>query len=243
MVEVLHPSMPADIVEGKRLPGISPLEDRSWISVDEAYAEQVAYRRDLLDHKRDLVLQDSAPEAKPAIDEVFAEALTVMPDHGFQLNRTHILCPDGASIDRTEDRPLAVLGKCLQQDVCILIKQGDEHILAAAVLCFPASWTLSEKIGRPLTRIHVPVPEYDADVARRVQRLFDGVRVGAPLRRNNYLRYDNPDLFQPLSEADPLRQEPPSGHEAYLRAERQIIFRLPKTDAVVFSIHSYVVLA
>jgi hypothetical protein len=54
-------------------------------------------------------------------------------------------------------------------------RRGDEHVLTAAVLCFPASWHLADKIGRPLTTIHVPVKVYDETLARRVQRLFDGV--------------------------------------------------------------------
>ena len=59
------------------------------------------------------------------------------------------------------------------------------------------------------------------------------------------LSRDGPGLLlrDILSENDPQRQEPPSEQEPYIRAERQIIFRLPKSQAVVFSIHSYVVAA
>lgn len=243
MAEILHSSIPADIRPHRPLPGIAPLQGDAWFRVDEAYAEQMAYRRKLLQEQRALVLEDDAPYAQDAITEVFQAAQAFMPLLGFRLNGQMIICPDSVSVDFGGDSPLAVLGKTLQEDICILTKYGDEHILAAAVLCFPASWTLSEKIGRPLSTIHVPVPQYDTDVARRVQRLFDGVRVGMPLWRNNFLRYDDPELFQPLSEKDPQRQEPPSGQEPYVRAERQIIFRLPKTKAVVFSIHTYVAAA
>lgn len=113
-------------------------------------------------------------------------------------------------------------------------------MLVAAVLCFPASWRLDEKIGRPLTAIHAPVAVYDADVGRRVQRLFDAIRPGQPLWRANLLEYDDPALFQPRSAFDPPRRT--SGPEApYLRAERQCLLRLPRTGAVVFSIHTHVV--
>ena len=33
-------------------------------------------------------------------------------------------------------------------------------------MCFPAGWRLAEKAMRPLTAIHDPVPDYDADIAR-----------------------------------------------------------------------------
>ena len=119
-------------------------------------------------------------------------------------------------------------------------KQGDEHVLTAAVLCFPASWTLAEKAGQPLSRIHRPVGAYDVGVAQRVQRLFDGVQSGKPIWRNNYLHYNDPELYQPLSETDPARKEPWPAHAPYTRAERQCIVRLPETGAVLFSIHTYV---
>ena len=47
-----------------------------------------------------------------------------------------------------------------------------EHILTGAVLCFPSSWTLSEKLGKPLLRIHMPVASYDSQMGARVQRMF-----------------------------------------------------------------------
>ena len=105
-------------------------------------------------------------------------------------------------------------------------------------MTFPASWRLAEKIGQPLTAIHDPVSEYTPDIARRVQRLFDGVQVGRPLWRYNQLWYHDPALFQPRSSMEP-RSKPDSAAR-YFRTERQCVVRLPKTRAVVFSIHTWV---
>ena len=97
---------------------------------------------------------------------------------------------------------------------------------------------LAEKIGRPLTAIHAPVQPYDAQIARRVQRLFDLIRPEQPLFRMNALLYADPTLYQPKSEHD---QRPRSGTRPFLRAEKQSLLRLPMTGAVVFSIHTWVV--
>ncbi|MFU1608168.1 heme-dependent oxidative N-demethylase subunit alpha family protein, partial [Sulfitobacter pontiacus] len=43
-------------------------------------------------------------------------------------------------------------------------KRGDEHVLTAAALCFPANWPRRTR-EQPLTGIHTPVEEYDADIA------------------------------------------------------------------------------
>ncbi len=125
----------------------------------------------------------------------------------------------------------------MQEDFCILQKQGGEHVLTGALLCFPASWTLSEKFMQPLTMIHVPVDSYDDGMAKRVQRMFDMVRPEQPLWRANALFYVDPALYQPRS-IDDARER--GGQDApYIRSERQTILRLANTDAIVFSIHTY----
>ena len=100
------------------------------------------------------------------------------------------------------DQPLLTLGRLFQEDFCILEQTGPEHALTAAILCFPASWTLSQKLGRPMTEIHIPVESYTPDIARRVQRLFDAIRPDQPLWRANSLIYDDPTLHQPRLEGE-----------------------------------------
>ncbi len=82
------------------------------------------------------------------------------------------------------------------------------------------------------------IDEYDDNITRRVQRLFDGIQVGRPLVRFNALRYRDASLFQPRREGD--RRPRPLGDVEYVRSERQCLFRLPRTDAVVFAIHTTV---
>ncbi len=135
---------------------------------------------------------------------------------------------------------MGTLARLVQEDLCLMQRRGDEHVLAGAALCFPASWTLTEKLGRPMVSIHLPVEEYDATLARRVQRLLDGVRDGAPLWRSNALWYDDPALYQPRAENAPRPETPVAASFGYLRSERQCLVRLPQSNAVAFSIHTYV---
>jgi dimethylamine monooxygenase subunit A len=116
--------------------------------------------------------------------------------------------------------------------------QWHEHVLTGAILCFPASWTLAEKIGRSMLAIHAPVHDYDARIATSVQRMMRAIQPGAMLWRANALVYDDATLHQPRREGVP-RPLPVTG--LYLRSERQSFVRLPVTGAVVFAIHTYVV--
>lgn len=222
-----------------KLPGIAPCAAGDWLRVDEAYAAQMGVRLRLLSERRDDVLWMPQDALKPA-QEVLEEALTLLPNMGFEVSAESVLCPDGRVVDIDWSAPLALLGTLIQEDICLMEKRGEAHVLTGAVLCFPASWRLSEKAGKPLIAIHEPVEEYDEALAPRVQRLFDGVKAGRPLWRFNQLWYDDPTLYQPRPGS--ARRIAPSAKAApYLRAERQCLVRMPRTQAVVFSIHSYVV--
>lgn len=232
MPVILHPAIPDALTGNAALPGTRPCDPDDWLRVDEVYAAQMAYRAELLRERRAAVLYAPDDVHGPA-RELLDETLAILPAKGFTVTGDTVRCPDGRDVPVNRDNPLLTLGHLVQEDLCILEKRGGEHVLTGAVLCFPASWRLADKVGRPLTTIHDPVPAYDGNIAARVQRLFDGVQVGRPLWRFNRLRYSDPDLHQPMSR-DPDTQRP------YHRSERQCILRLPHTQAVVFTIHTYV---
>lgn len=232
------PRRPWLLPHAHRLPGTAPVAPDDWLWQLDSYPAQMAERERLLAERREAVLA-LAPGAEAAARELYDEALGLLKSRpGFTQEAGTMRCPDGRSVPLDRDAPLETLGRIVQEDLCLLVKPdgADEHLLAGAVLCFPASWTLAEKLGRPLGAIHTPVRAYDAVLAARVQRLLDGIRPGRPLSRCNALFYDDPALFQPRTESDP---RPAGGTEArFFRSERQCLLRLPETGAVVFSIHT-----
>lgn len=221
-----------------RLPGVVPLGDDDWLLQDEAYGPQMAERDRLIAAAPDLVYRQ-LPEGRAASDELYGLILSrLAAKPGFRITAQTALRPDGVTVPLDPSEPLKTLGRLVQEDLCLMQKSGDEHRLTGAVLCFPASWHLDEKIGRALIGIHRPVASYDANLAPRVQRMFDVIRPDAGLWRMNALVYRDPTLHQPRREADP-RIDRRGG--SYLRAERQCFVRLPQSQAVLFSIHTYVV--
>ncbi|MCD1624445.1 DUF3445 domain-containing protein [Seohaeicola saemankumensis] len=239
MTAILQTSLGYDPTRHRPLPSTAPMKPADWIIVDDAHAAQMAERARLLENLRDNVLAMDE-SARPAAEELLQAVLDVLagrPDH--RVTQESVLRPDGVTVTLGRHDPMATLGHLVQQDLCLMEKHGNEHVLTAAVLCFPASWTLEEKFLRPLTGIHVPVDEYDDTMARRVQRLFDGVQVGRPIWRFNALWYADPVLHQPRRENE-RRPERHAVEARYLRTERQSILRLPKTGAVVFGIHTSV---
>ena len=237
---VLHtrlPSAPWMVPAQRRLPGIQPFDMADWLTPDEAYAGQMAARDRLIADRRAEVHAE-LHGARDAAAETLETVLAHLPP-GFARHGETVTRPDGVTVDLAADTPLVTAGRLVQDDLCIMEQPGGatEHVLTAAILCFPASWTLAEKIGRPLTAIHTPVSQYTDDVAARVQRLFDAIRPGRPLWRQNVLFHATPELFNPRPEAEPRR--PPSGTPDFVRSERQVLIRLPQSGAVVFSIRTY----
>lgn len=223
----------------QRLPSMQPVASGALLTVDGAYSAQLAEKARLIAADRGRVMA-ALPGAEAALDELLAAVLAALagrPD--FEVAGDRVRRPDGETVVVDRADPLPSLSRLVQEDFCLLKKQGEEHVLTAALLCFPAAWTLAEKIGRPLTGIHVPVAPYTEDIAKRVQRLFDGVQPGRALWRANLLRYDDFALYQPYTEAQKRKVGAPDS--PFERSERQTVFRLPESGAVVFAIHTTVV--
>lgn len=221
-----------------RLPGVNPLKLSDWLFSDDVFEKQMAYRDYLVSCKREQVFRTIAGS-----EAACAELLEVMSNHlltyGYRKSSKGIIRPDQVEISLGQDHPLIEAGRLTQHDLCIMEEDGDEHVLSAACLCFPSSWSLDEKIGKPLIKIHEPVPSYDDQIAKRVQRLFDAIRVGQPMYRVNTLIYSDPNLHQPRTMS--ARRKVSKVSKLWLRSEFQSLIRLPITKAVIFCIHNTIV--
>jgi len=222
-----------------RLPGLQPVAEGDWLRADDAYAGQMAYRDRLLKERRDEVVRRSGGpvEAEAVLLEQVIAAVLALP--GFARVEGGIKRPDGVVIDpEREDSPIIAAARLAQEDFLILEQTGDGHVLTSAVLCFPASWSLHQKIGRNMLRIHQPVERYDDNIARRVNRVMDVLQQGNAVWRANVLCYNDPELHQPRLEHERRPFDP--ALPTWVRVERQTLKRLTDT-ATVFAIHTYVV--
>ena len=236
---IFQKTIPYDPRVHRKLPGIQPLNEAPWLMVDDAYAAQMAERDRLIAETPDVVIaRVDGFEAEE--QELFDAVLNNLPE-GFQRNDDTVTRPDDVTITLDRSAPIRTLGQIVQEDLCLLTKPegAEEHILISAVLCFPARWSIRAKIGKPLIPIHAPVAEYDGDIAKRVQRLFDGIQPGRPIWRYNKLWDEDPTLHQPI----PSKEHPKWVRESapFLRSERQCLIRLPETRAILFSIHTFVI--
>jgi dimethylamine monooxygenase subunit A len=216
-----------------RLPGTEPVSFSEWFVRDEAHEGQMALRDRLIAGRPKAVLAGDIAGA--AARELLG---LVLEGSGLPVAEGAAERADGARVP-LDGPPLAVAGRLVQEDLLLLERaEGEaEHRLVAGCLCFPAQWTLAEKLGAGLGRIHAPVAAYDAGLARRVQRMLDGLAPLTPLKRANVALHDCAALFAPLRED----AERPQAGGRYLRVERQCLVKLPATRAVAFTIHTSLV--
>lgn len=208
-----------------RNPGVAPLDPAEWTVRHADFQAQMVRRRQILRDHADVVIA-ARSEAEPAELELLSMINAHLGDGPRALTLKERFCP------------LTALGRLVAEDFCILLpdQASGEYRLAAAILCFPSRWLLSEKMGRPLTVIHDPVPDYDDSLARRVNRLFAALRPGRPLVRVNWTVHPTAELFLPLGLSDKQMMVSEPGGTLYLRTERQTLVRLPQSGAVVFGI-------
>lgn len=221
-----------------RLPGLKPVPLDDWLWRDDMFLRQMARRDELLKTARDEVYQisDNALAGAKELLDLLIEELSAQA--GYTLNGETMIRPDGIEVALNHDEPLLTAARLVQEDLLLLRKSDEAYRLAGGVLCFPAFWSLREKVVRTIFDMHAPVAEYGVGLNRRVERILDSLQPGQILMRANRLVYSDPDLHQPAREGS--KRHVDSTSQLYVRVERQTLRRLPKTEAIVFAIHTFV---
>lgn len=225
--------------------GVKPLGPAEWIDVDAhlpAFLDEKA--RVNAAHPAEVFLAE--PGTETAQTEVLALLAAHLPQRFPDVYRRSgeaiEIVPAGRSValDAPGLAPLQVAARLVQEDLVLLRKGEAGWRLAAASLCFPSSWALREKFGRPMHEIHRPVPGFGEGTrnAQLIERMFDHLRPEMPVLRWNWSLYGDDALFHPES-ADPSARRFGAGVRAenvFLRVERQTLRRLPQSGDILFTI-------
>jgi hypothetical protein len=136
-----------------------------------------------------------------------------------------------------EENSLPALGRAWEPDFVLLSLTGDHGpIVEGGSVCFPTSWALREKLGRSLMETHGPVPRLNAELATRISTALRKLAPGASWERDNWGLVRTPDLNRHPSLNRPRLDATVTPDEVWLRAEHQLLFRLPQTGGILFGI-------
>ena len=205
--------------------GLRPLAPQNWLEVDERRDEELALKASLLESRYGDVV-GLTDEATSASHELFDNVSGFLREHHPELSWSVA----------ANEHPLVAASRVVQEDLCVMAR-SDEWRLVGACVCFPSRWHLADKIGTTLDEIHGPVPLYDQTLAAPTRAVFDRLTPARSFWRLNWTLLDSPDLFQPVA----ARVAGATAiDEWYFRVERQTIRRLPISDAIIFTIRTYV---
>ncbi|KPV44539.1 hypothetical protein AN477_05900 [Alicyclobacillus ferrooxydans] len=239
---------------------LRPLDTNVSIQVTHEYTEEVGLKRSLLKQhpercfREEIHTRDAQWEV---LNYVLHQLSQVYPEH-FRLRQegdnwifentllgeeVHFRDLDNDSLSCA---PLDFAGRQVQEDLILLTQYDDKLVLEAGQLCFPGNWSLYFDFGMPFMDIHTPVPGLiDDGLAAKIERFLMRVESGKPWTRLNWSLNAGRRLdtsAETFDEWGPYRYrvtEDNVGHLVHLRVEEQNLMRMPRSNSLLFTIHTY----
>ncbi|MBO6718630.1 MAG: DUF3445 domain-containing protein [Rhizobiaceae bacterium] len=233
--------------------GLKPIEPGEWIEIDDALPAYLAEKRRLYAERPDAVFV-AEPDTVESQQEVLDALTAFLPERypGIYQHDQAIMriagTPEPVVLDGKPDAPLVTASLLVQEDLVLMRRGDDGWRLTAASVCFPSSWTLTEKFTRPLEQIHKPVPGFGPDtrMATVIRRIFDNLQPGHPVARHNWALATDDHLYHPANEVQKTGGTPPdvprfgSLASTFVRVERQTLTRMPVSGDILFTIRIHV---
>ncbi|MBZ9964441.1 heme-dependent oxidative N-demethylase family protein [Mesorhizobium sp. BR1-1-2] len=230
--------------------GLKPLALADWIEVDEHLLPFLAEKRRLYAEMPGTVFveEDGTRDAqREVLDLLEAHLPQVFPEtHRCASGGVEVIGAAGNPEGGFAKPPLVAASLLVQEDLILMRRGDDGWRLAAGSLCFPSSWSLLEKFGKPLQHIHAPVPGFGPGTrpAELINRMFDGLQ-GQAVERYNWSIQSGGALYHPLSNVERIERAAsrPSrfadgdiNAHAFIRVERQTLRKLPVSGDILFTI-------
>lgn len=142
--------------------------------------------------------------------------------------------------------PFEYITRQAQGDFVIMDQRDNSLYADSGMVTSQADWSLSFDIGMSFMEWHAPVPlAHDMGIFERALKYLLMLQQGRPVRRLNWTMTINPRLdtspeTYPEWGRDRASLTPENvGRLLHLRVELQALFRLPRSNAMLFSIRCY----
>ncbi|MBD8577128.1 DUF3445 domain-containing protein [Pseudomonas syringae] len=229
--------------------------------IDEHYLSETAERARVLarDPGRCLVMPHMTPAAWDMVQVLMEHLSTDYPQH-FRLQR------DGTAwhwqnlamgIDQhftfgnaqtLPCEPLEYITRQVQGDFAVLDQRDGDLFMDAGMVTCPADWSLRFDAGMSFKQWHAPVPmAHQMGIFDRALKYLLNVQVGQPVRRLNWTltlnpRLDSsPETFHEWGSDRGKVTAENVGRLVHLRVELQLMMRLPRSNALMFGIRTYLI--
>jgi dimethylamine monooxygenase subunit A len=237
---------------------LKPLEPPWCIHLTDAYFDEVAEKRRLLAAHPERcfhALPGTLAAQWEVVDTVVHQLVETYPEcfslekrgdewtfRNLLLDETvHFTFGDAATLPV---QPLDWIGRHVQEDLIIMVQRDDDLFLEAGQLCFPSVWSLTFDLGMSFQEIHRPVP-WNPELGEKIRRFLLRVEAGKPWTRLNWAMqvgrwlHISPETFDEWGPARYQLTPDSVATEVHLRVEEQCVMRLPGSNALLFTIHTY----
>lgn len=144
--------------------------------------------------------------------------------------------------------PMEYITRQAQGDFCIVDQRDSNLWMDAGIATTQADWSLDFDIGMNFMEWHGPVPlAHQIGVFERALKFLLNLQQGKPVRRLNWTMTINPRLDTspenyPKWGPDRATVTPENvGSKVHLRCELQSLWRLPRSNAILFVIRCYLI--
>ena len=144
--------------------------------------------------------------------------------------------------------PLEYITRQAQGDFCIVDQRDNNLWMDAGMVTTQADWSLDFDIGMNFHEWHGPVPlAHEIGVFDRALKFLLNLQLGKPVRRLNWTMTINPRLDTSPENyhkwgPDRATVTPENvGNKVHLRCELQSLWRLPRSNAILFVIRCYLI--
>ncbi|KAG8700234.1 hypothetical protein FRC08_004825 [Ceratobasidium sp. 394] len=234
-----------------------PLLPNDWIELSASYRWYLAEKKRVIAGQGKKVI-DSLPENDAACGELLecvVAFLTVRYPTLF--DRLLETTQDGTELDGiysriTEERHqwikgcppegvegLTIVSRLTEHDFVMAREREDGHIYyVGGLVAFPGSYLLSEKIGKSMCEVHMPVPRFNQKLLVSVEKRLKRMSPNAPFERSSWDIVDDNNLFHhniaTLPEGGKCTVDP---GDLYLRIDRQAFRKLPRSKVITLAVH------
>ena len=142
--------------------------------------------------------------------------------------------------------PFEYIARQAQGDFTLQDQRDDDLFMDGGMVTTQADWSLEFDLGMSFREWHGPVPmAHELGVFDRALKYLLKLQVGRPVRRLNWTMTVNPRLDTsperyPHWGPDRASLTPETvGAKLHLRVELQTLFRLPRSNAILFGVRAY----
>jgi hypothetical protein len=157
----------------------------------------------------------------------------------------HFVFGDAASLPR---EPLDYITRQAQGDFVVMDQRAGDLWIEAGMVTAQADWSLDFDMGMTFKEWHGPVPlAHEMNVFDRALKYLLNLRLGQPVRRLNWTmtvhpRLDtSPEKYPHWGPDRATVDARNAGDLVNLRVELQGLWRLPRSNAVLFGIRCYLI--